>query len=88
MSLLLNKTIKLLNKFAKKFKKSLFWGLLLTIFFTIFDKTLSQKKFFLLHTSFCEPLCKVSVKGITRFRFIQQARDRDGSNIYREKLTM
>ena len=41
--LLLNKT---LNKFAKKVqKRSLFWGLLLMIFFIIFDKIFSPKFF-------------------------------------------
>ena len=54
--LLLNKTIKQLNQFAKKKKekKSKSLGLLLTIFFTIFYlfwQNIFLKELFLLHTS-------------------------------------
>ena len=33
-------------------------------------------------------LCKVSEKGKTCFGFIQETIDRNGSNIYRQKLIM
>ena len=83
--LLFNKTIKPLNQYAKKIqKKSLFWGLLLTIFFTTFDK-IFPKIFFSVTHKF---LCEVLEKGTTHFEFIQQAIERNGSNIYREKLIM
>ena len=66
MLLLLNQTIKPLNQFAKEIqKKSLFLGLLLTIFFIVFNKIFSQKSFFWYNC----------------FGLIQQTIDRDGSNI-------
>lgn len=68
MLLLFNKTIKPLNHFAKEIrKKSLFLGLLLTVFFTIFGKIFSWIFFSIAHKFLWTlALRKVSEKGITR----------------------
>ena len=82
MLLLLNKIIKPLNQFAEKKKKSkrsiCFWGYcwqfslsFLTKYFPIFS--ISHKVLWTL------ALCKE--KGTTRFGFILQANDTEGSNI-------
>ena len=62
----------------------MFLGLLMTIFFTIFDKIFSVKCFCSVTHKFLWnlALCKVSEKGTTHFEFIQQAKDRNSSNIY------
>ena len=62
----------------------MFLGLLMTIFFTIFDKTFSVKCFCSVTHKFLWnlALCKVSEKGTTHFEFIQQAKHRSSSNIY------
>ena len=90
MLFLFNKTIKALDQFAKKKKiqkKSLFLGQLLTMFFTIFDKVFSQNYFFC-YTQVLMNLAlgKVSEKGTNHFGLIQQAIDRNSSNIHKEKL--
>ena len=54
-----------------------FWQNTFTIFFFVTHKFL-----------WTPPLCEVSEKGTTSFRFIQQAIDKNCSNIYREKLIM
>ena len=90
MLLLFNKTIKPLNQFPKKNPKEAslfgatvdnflyqFWQNILPISFSVTHKFL-----------WTLDLSQISEKGTTRFGFIWQAVDKNGSEIYEEKFLM